>query len=142
MLATANKIKNKTLKPVDPEYWKYDHARPNVDESTKAKTNKSALIILNTECASAETSTLKKNQNQYAPMQVKIAPTCQIIGHIDGVTAVGEEYPNIITPEPIQNKIVPYIPNTCATLLLPKPNSDVVPISWTTVFEIIAVFFS
>ena len=26
MLATANKIKNKILKPVDPEYWKYDQA--------------------------------------------------------------------------------------------------------------------
>ena len=63
-----------------------------------------------------------------------------MIGHIDGVTAVGEEYPNIITPDPIQNNIVPYIPKTCANLLLPKPNSDVVPISCTTVLEIIAVF--
>ena len=26
MLATANKIKNKILKPVDPEYWKQDQA--------------------------------------------------------------------------------------------------------------------
>ena len=34
------------------------------DDNTKAKTNKSAWISLNTECASAETSTLKKNQNQ------------------------------------------------------------------------------
>ncbi len=48
MLATANKIKNKILKPVDPEYWKYDQAKPywkydqakpNVDDNTKAKTN-------------------------------------------------------------------------------------------------------
>ena len=60
MLATANKIKNKILKPVDPEYWKYDQAKPNVDDSTRAKTNKSAFMILKTECASADTSTLKK----------------------------------------------------------------------------------
>ena len=64
MLATANKIKNKILKPVDPEYWKYDQAKPNVDDNTKAKTNKSAFMILKTEWASADTSTLKKNQNQ------------------------------------------------------------------------------
>ena len=32
--------------------------------------------------ASAETSTLKKNQNQYPPKQVKIAPTCQSIDHV------------------------------------------------------------
>ena len=31
--------------------------------------------------------------------------------------------------------IVPYIPNTCATLLLPLPNSAVVAISCATVFE-------
>ena len=49
MLATANKIKNKILKPVDSEYCKYDQARPNVDYNTKAKTNKSAFMILKTE---------------------------------------------------------------------------------------------
>ena len=49
MLATASKIKNKILKPVDPEYWKYDQAKPNVEDNTKAKTNKSAFIILKTE---------------------------------------------------------------------------------------------
>ena len=37
MLAKANKIKNKILKPVDPEYWKYDQAKPNVDDSTRLK---------------------------------------------------------------------------------------------------------
>ena len=40
------------------------------------KTNKSALIILFHGFASAETSTLKKNQNQYPPKQVIRAPTC------------------------------------------------------------------
>ena len=49
MLATANKIKNKILKPVDPEYWKYDQAQPKVEDNTKAKTNKSAFMILKTE---------------------------------------------------------------------------------------------
>ena len=48
-------------------------------------------MILKSEWASADTSTLKKNQNQYAPRQVKIAPACQMIGHIDGVTALGED---------------------------------------------------
>ena len=49
MLATANKIKNKILKPVVPEYWKYDQAKPNVEDKTQAKTNKSAFMILKTE---------------------------------------------------------------------------------------------
>ena len=49
MFAKAKKIKNKILKPVDPEYWKYDQAKPNVEDKTKAKTNKSAFIILKTE---------------------------------------------------------------------------------------------
>ena len=39
------------------------------------------------------------------------------------------EYLNINTAEPIQNKIVPYMPSTCAILLLPIPNSEVVAIS-------------
>ena len=50
-----------------------------------ARTNKSAVIILKTEFASAATSTLKKSQNQYPPKQVIIAPTCQRIGQTLGV---------------------------------------------------------
>ena len=57
-----------------------------------------------------------------------IAPTCQIIGTKDGAWAPFE-YLNINTAEPIQNKIVPYMPSTCAILLLPIPNSEVVAIS-------------
>ena len=40
---------------------------------------------------------------------------------------------------PTQNNIVPYIPRTCATLLLPAPSSDVVPMSYAIVFETTAV---
>ena len=35
-------------------------------------------MILYQGWASADTSTLKKNQNQYPPKQVNIAPACQI----------------------------------------------------------------
>ena len=42
--------------------------------------------------------------------------------------------------EETQNKIVPYIPRTCASLLLPKPNSEVVPISTTVVFAMTETF--
>ena len=62
----------------------YDHAKPNVAQANRAKTNKSALIILYQGCASAETSTLKKNQNQYPPKQVKIAPMCHKAVKVDG----------------------------------------------------------
>ena len=60
----------------------YDQAKPKVAQAKSAKTNKSALIILYQGCASAETSTLKKNQNQYHPRQVSIARTCQSIDQI------------------------------------------------------------
>jgi hypothetical protein len=63
----------------------YDHAKPNVAQASKARTNKSALIILYQGCASAETSTLKKNQNQYPPKQVKIAPKCHNAVKVEGV---------------------------------------------------------
>ena len=36
--------------------------------------------------------------------------------------------------------MVPYIPNKCATLLLPAPNSEVVKISLAKVLAIIDVF--
>ena len=39
-------------------------------------------MILYQGCASAETSTLKKNQNQYPPTQVNTAPTCHIIDQV------------------------------------------------------------
>ena len=55
-----------------------DHANPKVEHASKAKTNKSALMILYQGWASADTSTLKKNQNHYPPKQVNIAPACQI----------------------------------------------------------------
>jgi len=35
---------------------------------------------------------------------------------------------------------VPYIPSTCDNLLLPKPSSEVVPISTTAVLAIIDAF--
>ena len=41
-----NNIKNRILKPVIPEYCVYDQAKPNVAHANKARTNKSALIIL------------------------------------------------------------------------------------------------
>ena len=50
--------------------------------SVIAKTNKSAFMILYQGWASAETSTLNKNQNQYPPKQVNIAPACQIIDQV------------------------------------------------------------
>ena len=59
----------------------YDHAKPKVAQANKANTNKSALIFLYQGCASAETSTLKKNQNQNPPTHVSIAPTCHSIDH-------------------------------------------------------------
>ena len=55
-----------------------DQANPKVEHASNAKTNKSAFIILYQGWASAETSTLKKNQNQYPPQHVNIAPACQI----------------------------------------------------------------
>ena len=61
----------------------YDQAKPKVEQANKANTNKSALIILYQGWASAETSTLKKNQNQYPPTQVNIAPTCHKTDHVD-----------------------------------------------------------
>ena len=60
----------------------YDQAKPNVAHANNAKTNKSALIILYPGWASADTSTLKKNQNQYPPIQVSIAPTCHNVDHV------------------------------------------------------------
>ena len=39
-----------------------------------------------------------------------------------------------------QNNIVPYIPNKCAALRLPTPNSEVVNISLPTVLIITEVF--
>ena len=51
----------------------------------------SAFIILYQGCASAETSTLKKNQNQFPPMHVNIAPPCQSIDQIS--SADGEFIP-------------------------------------------------
>ena len=69
----------------------YDQAKPNVEQAKRAKTNKSALIILYQGCASADTSTLKKNQNQYPPMQVKIAPMCHKAVKVDGVSAPTDE---------------------------------------------------
>ena len=42
--------------------------------------------------------------------------------------------------EETQNKIVPYIPKTWASLLLPNPNSEVVPISTTVVLAITETF--
>ena len=60
----------------------YDQAKPNVAQANRAKTNKSALIILYQGCASEDTSTLRKNQNQYPPQQVKIAPACHSIDHV------------------------------------------------------------
>ena len=74
-----------------PEYCAYDHAKPNVAQANNAKTNKSALIILYQGCASAETSTLKKNQNQYPPRQVKIAPICHKAVRVDGVSIPTDE---------------------------------------------------
>ena len=64
----------------------YDQAKPNVAQANRAKTNKSALIILYHGFASAETSTLRKNQNQYPPKQVKIAPMCHKAVKVDGVS--------------------------------------------------------
>ena len=74
-----------------PEYCVYDQAKPNVAQANNAKTNKSALIILYQGCASAETSTLKKNQNQYPPRQVKIAPMCHKAVKVEGVSIPAEE---------------------------------------------------
>ena len=62
--------------------WVYDQSKPNVAQANRAKTNKSALIILYQGWASADTSTLKKNQNQYPPTHVNIAPTCHIMDQI------------------------------------------------------------
>ena len=56
---------------------------------SKDKTNRSALTIRFHGFASAETSTLKKNQNQYPPRHVMIAPICQITGSALGVFASG-----------------------------------------------------
>ena len=58
---------------------------------------------------------------------------------LDGVEepAVGKE--NINKAEVIQKIIVPYIPNTWATLRFPRPNSAVVAISCATVFKITEV---
>ena len=58
---------------------------------------------------------------------------------LDGVEepAVGKE--NISKADVTQKIIVPYIPSTCATRLLPLPNSAVVAISCATVFKITEV---
>ena len=77
----TNKAKNKNESPVAPLNWVYDQARPKVEHANNARTNKSALIILYQGWASADTSTLKKNQNQYPPTQVNIAPICHNIDH-------------------------------------------------------------
>ena len=69
----------------------YDHAKPNVAQANNANTNKSALIILYQGCASAKTSTLRKNQNQYPPKQVKIAPTCHNVVILEGVSIPADE---------------------------------------------------
>ena len=116
-----------------------DQAKPNVAQARRAKTNKSAWIILYQGCASANTSTLKKNQNQYPPKQVIIAPKCHNNVILEGVEdpAVGNE--NINKAYVIQKIIVPYIPSTWATLLLPLPSSEVVAISCATVFKITEV---
>ena len=58
------KVKNKYAIPISPLNWVYDHAKPKVAHANNASTNKSAFMILYQGCASAETSTLKKNQNQ------------------------------------------------------------------------------
>ena len=63
-LEAINKVKNKYDKPVWPLNWVYDQAKPKVEHASKAKTNKSALMILYQGWAYADTSTLKKNQNQ------------------------------------------------------------------------------
>ena len=68
-----------------PDDWVYDQAKPNVAHANSANTNKSALIIQYQGWASANTSTLKKNQNQYPPKQVKIAPTCHNTVMLGGV---------------------------------------------------------
>ena len=67
------------------------------------------------------------------------APVCHNIVMLEGVEdpAVGNE--NINKADVIQKIIVPYIPNTCATLLFPLPNSAVVAISCATVFKITEV---
>ena len=59
--------------------------KAKVEQANKARTNKSALIILYQGCASAETSTLKKNQNQNPPTHVSIAPKCHNTDHSDEV---------------------------------------------------------
>ena len=59
-----------------------------MEDASKASTKRSAVMILNTELASAATSTLKNNQNHYPPKHVIIAPTCQRIGQIAGVSDV------------------------------------------------------
>ena len=77
MLDTTYKIKNKTLQPAIALNCVKDQARAKVELVTKASTNKSANTILYHLCASAATSTLMVNQNQYPPTQVIKAPKCQ-----------------------------------------------------------------
>ena len=77
---SLEKVKNKYDNPIWSLNCVYDQANPKVAQASKDKTNKSAVIILYQGCASADTSTLKKNQTQYPPKHVIIAPTCQTIG--------------------------------------------------------------
>ena len=53
--------------------------------------------------------------------------------------SIGHDSENINRADVIQKIIVPYIPSTCATLLLPLPSSAVVAMSCTTVFKITEV---
>ena len=62
------------------ENCKKDHTRAKVEVMISANTNKSAWMMRYQGKASAETSTLKKNQNQYPPRQVINAPKCHKTG--------------------------------------------------------------
>ena len=62
----------------------------------------------------------------------------KIIKHLEKISNRYSE--KIIIIDVIQNNIVPYIPRRCAILLLPRPNSDVVNISFVTVLSITLVF--
>ena len=82
---TPKSTRNKVSHPLIELNCKYDQIKPKVAEARRAKTNRSAIIILKTEFASAATSTLKNSQNQYPPKHVIIAPICHITGHKVGV---------------------------------------------------------
>ena len=90
-LDSPNKVRKNILQPIILYDWKKDHKRAKVEVMTSERTNKSAWIIRYHGWASAETSTLRKNQNQYPPKHVIIAPTCQRIGYIIGVFIAKEE---------------------------------------------------